>query len=113
MPSTPPQRSVPDGKITTFDRGHYDNLVKWLDGVDQDLNTNIAGPKAGVRLDATLGSGISPGSPNWPTAKALVDSATAFGSSVTARYTDLGTDWEQYVTALKNARDVFEHTSDL
>jgi hypothetical protein len=109
----PDNGKVPPGKVTAFDRGQYDNLIAYVDGVDQDLNTNLAKPKPGVRLDATLGSGIFPGSGNWPPASLLVNAGKAFGTSVAARYADLSKDWEQFITALKGARDVFENTNDL
>jgi len=109
----PDNEKVPPGKVTAFDRGQYDNLIAYVDGVDHDLNTNLAKPKAGVRLDGTLGSGIFPGSGSWPPAALLYNNAKAFGGSVAARYTDLSKDWEQFITALKGARDVFENTNDL
>jgi hypothetical protein len=113
MPTDSDPGKVPPGKVTAFDRGQYDNLIAWVDSVDEDLNKNLAKPKAGVRLDATLGSGIFPGSANWPPAALLVTNGKAFGTSVAARYADLSKDWEQFVTALRNARDVFENTNDL
>lgn len=113
MPTDSVPGKVPPGKVTAFDRGQYDNLIAWVDGVDKDLNTNIAKPKSGVRLDATLGSGIFPGSGSWPPAAQYYTNAKAFGASVAARYADLSKDWEQFITALKSARDVFENTSDL
>jgi hypothetical protein len=104
---------VPHGKITAFDKDQYDKLIKFVDGVDQELNQNIRKPSAGVRLDATLGSGIFPGSGNWGPAKALYDKGIAFGTSVADLYKQLDQDWEAYVTALKDARDVFEDTGNL
>jgi hypothetical protein len=111
MPTGSPQ--VPSGKITAFDKRQYDNLTSWLDSVDQDLNTNLAKPKPGVRLDSTLGGGIYPGSANWTPAATLSVNAKAFGGSVAERYAELSKDWEQFVTALRDARDLFEKTNDL
>jgi len=113
MPEFTPHGSVPNHKITAFDRGEYEKLINFVNSVDRDLNTNLAKPRPGVRLDDTLGGGIYPGSQNWPPAKALTDSAKAFGRSVEERYAELSKDWEQYLTALRNARDVFESTNDL
>ncbi len=104
---------VPPGKVTAFDRGQYDNLTNWVDGVDQDLNKNINRPKSGVRIDETLGSGILPGNTSWTPAKNLVTNATAFGKSWIEQSGALSKDWEQFVTALRGARDVFENTNDL
>ena len=105
--------SVPPGKITAFDRGQYDNLINWVDGVDQDLTKNINKPKAGVRIDATLGSGIFPGSSGWTPAANLVANAKAFGQSWVEQSGAISKDWEQFVPALRGARDVFENTNDL
>ncbi|HVQ90905.1 MAG TPA: hypothetical protein VMU51_07690 [Mycobacteriales bacterium] len=104
---------VPPGKITAFDRGQYDNLTNWVDGVDQDLTKNINKPKAGVRIDATLGSGIFPGSSGWTPAANLIANAKAFGQSWVEQSGALSKDWEQFVPALRAARDVFENTNDL
>ena len=115
MPATPSHGDghIPPGKVTAFDRGQYDNLIAWLDSVDRDLRTQLARPRPGVRLDANLGSGISPGSPNWPPAARFVGAGKDFGKSVEERYAELSKDWEQYIAALRGARDVFESTSDL
>jgi hypothetical protein len=110
MADTP---QVPPGKVTAFDRGQYDNLINWVDGVDQDLNKNINGPKAGVRIDETLGSGIQPGASNWTPAANLINNAKNFGKSWVDQSGTLSKDWEQFVTALRGARDVFENTNDL
>jgi hypothetical protein len=104
---------LPEGKITAFDKDHYDKVVTFVDSVDQDLNKNLRKPSSGVRLDASLGSGIAPGSPSWPPAKRLIDQGVAFGASVAAEYDDLSKSWEAYVVALKNAREVFESTDNL
>src|SRR5260370_18064020 len=79
MPSDPGH--VPPGKVTAFDRAQYDNLISWVDSVDQDLNTGLDKPGPGVRLDETLGSGIHPGSTKWTPAVNLTTKATAFGKS--------------------------------
>src|SRR5260370_34040247 len=111
MPSDPGH--VPPGKVTAFDRAQYDNLISWVDSVDQDLNTALDQPGPGVRLDETLGSGIHPGSTKWTPAVNLTTKATAFGKSAAERYAELSKGWEQYVLALRDARDVFESTNDL
>jgi hypothetical protein len=113
MAPTPPHAPVPNHRITAFDRAEYDKLIDYIVSVDRDLNTNLAKPRPGVRLDDTLGGGIHPGSLAWSPAKGLNDSAVAFGRSVKERYRDLSKDWEQYITALRNARDVFESTGNL
>ena len=81
MSTTPPNNKghVPPGKVTAFDKGQYDNLIAWIDGVDQDLNKNLNKPRPGVRLDESLGSGILPGSPDWNVAARFVTRATEFG----------------------------------
>jgi hypothetical protein len=111
MPSDPGH--VPPGKVTAFDRAQYDNLISWIDSVDRDLNTRLNKPRPGVRLDETLGSGIHPGSSRWTPAVNLVAKAKVFGKSAADRYAELSKDWEQFVLALRNARDVFESTNDL
>jgi len=115
MSTTPPNNGghVPSGKVTAFDKGQYDNLIAWVDGVDQDLEKNLNKPRPGVRLDDSLGGGIRPGSPDWNVAARFVSKATEFGKSVVERYADLDKDWEQYVMALRGARDVFETTNNL
>jgi hypothetical protein len=115
MPTTPSPNDghVPLDKITEFDRAEYDNLIAWIDGVDRDLRMNLGKPRPGVRLDATLGSGISPGSPNWPPAARFTSQAKEFGKSVAERYAELSKDWELYIAALRGGRDVFESTDDL
>jgi hypothetical protein len=105
---------VPNGKITQFDKDRYNSLIRYVDYVEGvELNQNLNRPGTGVRLDGNLGSGIFPGSSKWPVAGALVEQGKAFGTSVQAQYTKLSDGWEQYVAALKNARDVFEQTNDL
>jgi hypothetical protein len=115
MSTTPPNNKghVPSGKVTAFDKGQYDNLIAWVDGVDQDLNKNLNKPRPGVRLDESLGSGILPGSPDWNVATRFVTRATEFGKSVVERYAELDKGWEQYIMAMRGARDVFESTNDL
>jgi len=115
MSSTPPNNEghVLPGKVTAFDKGQYDNLIAWVDGVDQDLNKNLNKPRSGVRLDESLGGGISPGSPDWNVAQRFVSKATEFGKSWVERSAELDKDWEGYIAALRRARDVFEDTDDL
>jgi hypothetical protein len=110
MPDT---GNVPPAKVTAFDRKQYDNLTTWVDGVDQDLNKNINQPKAGVRIDESLGSGIYPGSSGWTPAANLVAKTKAFGQSWVEQSNGLSKDWDQFIAALRGATDVFEHTNDL
>jgi hypothetical protein len=115
MSSTPQNNGghVPPGKVTAFDKGQYDNLIAWVDGVDQDLNKNLNKPRSGVRLDESLGGGISAGSQDWSVAQRFVSKATDFGKSWVERSAELDKDWEGYIAALRRARDVFEDTDDL
>jgi hypothetical protein len=109
----PDPLDTPPGKITAFDSGQYDKLITWVNGVDDDLVKYINGPSPDVRIDATLGSGIHPGSPNWPPAKRFLDKATEFGKSWIEQSDALDKDWHQFTVALSGARDVFEDTNDL
>jgi hypothetical protein len=104
---------IPTGKITAFDKNQYDKLIKYVESVDVDLNTNLEKPSSGVRLDGSLGSGFFPGSQQWPVAAAFINQGKQFGGSVKTQYDTLSGGWEQFVTALTNARNVFDDTNDL
>ena len=109
----PDQGHVPPGKVTAFNRAEYDNLIRWIDSVDRDLNARLNRPRPGVRRDETLGGGIYPGSSKWPPAANYTAKAKVFGKSAVDRYAELSKDWEQFVLALRDARDVFESTDNL
>lgn len=103
------------GKITSFDKTHYDQLIAHLLAVDNVLNTDpkYLGPSADLKLDTTLSTRFHPGSQDWPVVKDFVTQAGTFGNSVHTRLTGYETDLRAFYTALKNAEDVFDDTDDL
>ncbi len=103
------------GRITSFDKAHYDQLITYLTNVDDVINRTprALGPSADLKLDTTLSTRFHPGSQDWPVAKSFVTQAGTFGSSVHTRYTTVETDVRTFFTALKNAEDVFDETNDL
>ena len=103
------------GKITSFDKSHYEQLISHLRAVDNVLNTTprYLGPSADLKLDTTLSTRFHPGADEWPVAKAFVTQAGTFGTSVHTRLTTYETDLRGFYTALKNAEDVFDETDDL
>jgi hypothetical protein len=103
------------GKITSFDKAHYDQLLTYLSDIDKDVNTNpkLLGPSADLKLDPTLSTSFHPGSQDWSVAKNFLERAGAFGSSVQTRLATFETDTRTFYTALKNAEQIFEKTNDL
>ncbi|MGH3380326.1 MAG: hypothetical protein ACRDP6_36890 [Actinoallomurus sp.] len=103
------------GHITAFDKGHYDQLIKFLADVDNDVNTNpqALGTSAALKLDSTLNTRLKPGSQDWSVAKDFATRAGSFGNSAHTRYTAVEQDVRTFTTALKGAEDVFENTDDL
>jgi len=103
------------GRITEFNKAHYDQLITYLTGVDEGINTGkfALGPSAELKLDSTLSSTFHPGSSDWPVAKAFVTQAGTFGNSAHARYVAVEKDVRTFSKALKDAEDVFEDTNDL
>ncbi|MFB9839792.1 hypothetical protein [Actinoallomurus acaciae] len=103
------------GKITSFDKTHYDQLIAHLRAVDDVLNTTprYLGPSADLKLDPTLNSRFHPGAQDWSVAKDFITQAGTFGTSVHTRLTTYETDLRAFYTALKNAEDVFDDTDDL
>ena len=108
---------MPDnsGNVTAFDKAHYDQLITYLNGVDDNVNTDptALGPSADLKLDPTLSTMFKPGSQNWDVVKNLLAKAGAFGNSAHTRYTTVEQDVRTFVNALKGAEDVFENTNDL
>ncbi|MEV0406062.1 hypothetical protein [Actinoallomurus sp. NPDC050550] len=104
-----------DFHITSFDKAHYERLITYLRSVEHDLDVNPAmlGPSTALKLDPTITGMLKPGSPNWDVAKKFVDQAGVFATSAHTRYSDLTTELLAYVTALKNAEEIFKHTNDL
>ena len=103
------------GKITSFDKSHYDQLITYLTTVDHVINTTpgALGPSADLKLDTTLGTRFHPGSGDWPVVKEFTAQAGKFGTSVHNRYTTVEKDVRTFYKALKGAEDVFDDTNDL
>jgi hypothetical protein len=103
------------GKVISFDKEHYDWLIRYLNSVDDGINTTptALGPTAGLKLDPTLSTLLKPGSQNWDAAKNLITQAGTFGGSAHTRYTTVEQDIRTFVKALKDAEGVFENTNDL
>jgi hypothetical protein len=103
------------GKITAFDKDHYDQLITYLNGVNTDVNTSPSalGASANLKLDGTLDTMLHPGSQSWGVAQKLTGQAKTFGDSVHARYNSIETEVRTFNSALKDAEDVFNDTKDL
>lgn len=108
---------MPDntGRITSFDKSHYEQLISYLKTVDDDVNTSKyeLGPSSDLKLDSTLSSTFHPGSQDWPVAKNFITQATTFGTSAHTRLVAVEQDVRTFYKALKNAEDVFDETNDL
>jgi hypothetical protein len=103
------------GKITSFDKAHYDQLLGYLSDTDKDVNTNpkLLGPSANLKLDTTLSTTFHPGNQDWSVAKNFLDKANLFGGSVHTRLATFETDVRTFYSALKDAEEIFEKTDDL
>jgi hypothetical protein len=103
------------GRLTAFDKSHYDQLLTYLKSVDDGINTSTyaLGPSPNLKLDSTLSTTFHPGSDSWPLAKGFVAQAVKFGGSVNTRYVAVEQDTRTFHNALKNAEDVFDDTNDL
>jgi hypothetical protein len=108
---------MPDGsgKITKFDKAHYDQLITYLTTFDDVVNRSswALGPSSDLKLDSTLTSTFHPGSQDWSVVKNFVTQAGVFAGSVHNRYTAIETDTRTFSKALKGAEDVFDDTDDL
>jgi len=103
------------GRITSFDKSHYEQLITHLKSVDDGINTSeyALGPSAKLKLDSTLSTTFHPGSDSWPLAKGFVAQAGTFGNSVHARYVAVEQNVRTFYKALNSAKDVFDDTDDL
>jgi vacuolar-type H+-ATPase subunit C/Vma6 len=103
------------GKIIQFDRAHYEQLINFLKGIDDNVNTDpmVLGTTADLKLDNSLATRLKPGSQNWDIAKNLAAQAGVFGNSAHQRYTSVEAELRAFAKALKDAEDVFEDTDDL
>jgi hypothetical protein len=103
------------GRITSFDKTHYEQLIHYLVSVDDNINRapHALGPTADLKLDSTLPSRLHPGSQEWSVAKNLNTQAGTFAGSVHSRYVAVEQDVRTFYKALKEAEDVFDETNDL
>jgi hypothetical protein len=103
------------GKITAFDKAHYEQLLSYLMDLDKDLDTNpkYLGPSADLKLDSTLSSRFHPGSQDWSVAKDFLTQAGTFGNSIHTWLSKFDSDTRNFYVALKNAEAIFEKTDDL
>jgi hypothetical protein len=103
------------GRITKFDKAHYELLIKYLMGVDDTINREpyALGPSSDLKLDATLPSRLPPGATDWAVAKDLNTAGGTFAGSVHARYVAVEQEVRTFYKALKDAEDVFDDTDDL
>ncbi len=101
--------------ITQFDKAHYEQLIRFLTDVDDNLNHDpqALGVGANLKLDSTLGSRLHAGSQKWSVVQGFTDRAKSFGTSANARYTETESSVRTFATALNNAKDVFDETDDL
>jgi hypothetical protein len=104
-----------DYHITSFDKERYNQLITYLNSVDENINKDpgALGPASDLKLDASLGTRLKPGSSTWDVAKNFAAQAGTFGNSAHTRYTDVEKEVRTFVSALKNAVDVFDETGDL
>jgi hypothetical protein len=109
----PASEWVPNSKITAFNKANWEKMIKFYWDVEWEINNILDRPAAHVRLDSSLGTGIYPGSQNWPIASALIQKAKAFGGSVDKQYDAMSEEMHRRVTAATAAMDVFEDTDDL
>jgi hypothetical protein len=103
------------GKITQFDKAHYEQLLAYLLSVENDVDTSPRrlGPSADLKLDSTLTSRFHPGSQDWSVAKDFLTQSGTFGNSVHTRLATFETDIRAFYKALKDAEEIFEKTDDL
>jgi hypothetical protein len=108
---------VPDdsGKITAFDKAHYEQLLAYLRDVDKVVETDprYLGPSVDLKLDSTVSTRFHPGAQDWAVAKDFITQAGTFANSVHTRLAGFETDIRSFYTALKNAEEIFEKTDDL
>ncbi|HEY0537486.1 MAG TPA: hypothetical protein VGD53_03915 [Actinoallomurus sp.] len=103
------------GKITAFDKDHYDQLITYLKGVDDDVNSDpgALGSSSHLKLDDSVDTMLHPGSKSWGAAQRLTGQAKTFGGSVQSRYTSIENEVRTFGSSLKDAEDVFKDTQDL
>lgn len=104
---------VDGGNVIHFNKASYQDLIRFIDEVNSDLEKLFLKAQPTMSLDGSLGDTLRPGSPSWTVVKRLKDAATAFGKSVQEKFTNLNGEWTQYVTALRDAIDFFEKHDDL
>ncbi|MBT0770187.1 hypothetical protein KIH74_14700 [Kineosporia sp. J2-2] len=106
---------MPDTRNFQFSKAEYDALMAYLSDVDEVLNTTpqLLGPSVDLKLDANLATAIRPGSQSWTIAKQFATQAGVFGASAQQQYTLTETEVRAFLTALKNASDIFQDTDNL
>jgi len=104
---------VDSGNVIHFNKASYEDLIRFIDEVNTDLETMFLKAQPTMSLDGSLGETLRPGSPGWTVVKAVKDAAAGFGKSVHEKFTNLNDEWTQYVTALRGAIDFFEKHDDL
>lgn len=105
--------NIPSEKVTTFDRGQYERLMRAVDANDHSLSEQFLKASSDVRLDGTLGGRIKAGNETWPVIAEFNGAASKFGESVHRINKAFSDDWHGFVTSLNSAKDVFEDTDNL
>lgn len=106
--------NIPGEKVTTFDRGQYERLMRAVQAIEESLDTQFLKAGADVRLDETFGARMQVGDEKW--GKVVTDfnqAAAAFGGSVRRINGAFSDDWRGFVQSLNEAKDVFEDTDNL
>jgi hypothetical protein len=102
-----------DGHVIHFKKNSYQELIRFVDETNGELERRFLEARPTLSLDSTLGEAVRPGSETWAPVKQIKSGATAFGDSVHKDFLALDDDWTQYKSGLKDAIDIFEKHDDL
>ncbi|MFY1632212.1 hypothetical protein ACN27F_02820 [Solwaraspora sp. WMMB335] len=102
-----------DGDVIKFDEATFDNLIRFMTDCKDQLDTEFLRPRSGCMLDSSLGTYLRPGSSEWPVVTTITEGGSGFGGSVRQRLEALSTEWEEFITALRDAKTVFKDSDDL
>ncbi|MGW5649687.1 hypothetical protein ACWEV3_25145 [Saccharopolyspora sp. NPDC003752] len=102
-----------DEKQVKFDSGQYNNLLKDVDGQEEELNKKFLKASSGVRLASDFGGRVKIGSPSWSAIETFNGKMNSFGESTEKMNNGLSKEWRSFTKALNEAKKVFEDTDDL
>ena len=95
-------------KNITFDKTQYDKLIADLVALEDSLKHDAT--KHGMPIDEDFSP--VPGSAGWVLAD-LQTKGKALGASVKKQDLSIQEELDNFITALKNARSIFDETNDL